>query len=223
MTSSPTTESAAIVSVTLSIAARDLSITSVVPYERGSAPMPPYNSSAMYEDSMLPVYVDYIGNIMPILDRQSISTNWPPTPHPLTGQVRYVPFNITNLPTVPYMLNIGSQLLPNPIRGTPAFSDVAFGVQPELKDESVSQVNVNVTQIPTTVATSFVTFLPIVNSTLLSTLPYISNKYIGNVKMVSDKPKGDTKLPLIKKDTTPVGSVKQMDSSHPMSVKPPGH
>ena len=24
-----------------------------------------YNSSAMYEDNMLPVYVDYIGSIMP--------------------------------------------------------------------------------------------------------------------------------------------------------------
>ena len=51
--------------------------------------MQPYNSSAMYEDNMLPVYVDYIGSIMLILDRQSIATNWPPAPHPTSGQVRF--------------------------------------------------------------------------------------------------------------------------------------
>ena len=32
-----------------------------------------------YEDSMLPVYVDYTGNIMPIIDRQSNAATWPPT------------------------------------------------------------------------------------------------------------------------------------------------
>ena len=58
------------------------SVTSIVPYDRSSITMPPYNSSAMYEDSALPVYVDYISNIMPILDRQSITTNWLLTPHP---------------------------------------------------------------------------------------------------------------------------------------------
>ena len=63
------------------------SVTSVLPHSRSQAPIQPYNSSAMYEDSMLPVYVDYIGSIMPILDRQSIATNWPPIPHPTSGQV----------------------------------------------------------------------------------------------------------------------------------------
>ena len=61
------------------------SVTCVLPYSRSQAPMQSYNRSAMYEDSMLPVYVDYIGSIMLILDRQSIATNWPPTPHPTSG------------------------------------------------------------------------------------------------------------------------------------------
>ena len=92
------------------------SVTSVLPYSRSQAPMQPYNSSAMYEDSMLPVYVDYIGSIMLILDRQSIATNWPPTPHPTSGQVWFMPYNSANLPTVPYLLNVGSsRLLPEPI------------------------------------------------------------------------------------------------------------
>ena len=41
-------------------------VASMVPYDRSSRLMPPYNSRVMYEDSALPVYVDYIGNIMPI-------------------------------------------------------------------------------------------------------------------------------------------------------------
>ena len=45
------------------------SVGSVVPYDRSSRITPPYNSSAMYDDFALPVYVDYIGNLMPILDR----------------------------------------------------------------------------------------------------------------------------------------------------------
>ena len=84
------------------------SVTSIVPYDKFSMSMPPYNSSAMYEGSALPVYVDYIGNIMPILDRQSIATNWPLTPHPLTGQVRYMPYNSANMPTIPYIMGVGS-------------------------------------------------------------------------------------------------------------------
>lgn len=74
--------------------------------------MPPYNSITMYEDNMLPVYADYIGNIMPILDRQSIAANWPPTPHPLTGQIRHMPDNSANIPTIPYIMGVGSPLLP---------------------------------------------------------------------------------------------------------------
>ena len=126
------------------------SVASVVPYDRGPRIIPPYNSSAMYEDSALPVYVDYIGNIMPILDRQSIATNWPPTPHPLTGQIRYVPFNRGNMPTVPYMMNVGSSLLPQPIRGQPALSEITPETQPEVVGDLVSQINVVVTQTPTT-------------------------------------------------------------------------
>ena len=72
--------------------------------------MQTYNSSAMYEDNMLPVYVDYIGSIMLILDRQSIATNWPPTPHPTSLQVRFMPYNSANFPTMPYLLNVGSFL-----------------------------------------------------------------------------------------------------------------
>ena len=91
-------------------------VTSVLPYSRSQALMQPYKSTAMYEDNMLPVYVDYIGSIMLILDRQSIATNWPPTPHSTSGQVRFMPFNIANLPTVPYLLNVGSsRLLSEPI------------------------------------------------------------------------------------------------------------
>ena len=86
------------------------SVASVVPYDRGPRIIPPYNNSVMHEDSTFSVYVDYIGNIMPILDRQSIATSWPPTPHPLTGQIRYVAFNRGNMPTVPYMMNVGSSL-----------------------------------------------------------------------------------------------------------------
>ena len=58
-----------------SVVLRSSCVGSLVPYDRSSKTTPPYNSSAMYEDSALPVYVDYIGNLMPILDRQFISTN----------------------------------------------------------------------------------------------------------------------------------------------------
>ena len=64
------------------------SVFSVVPYSHNQVSIQPYNSSIRYEDAMLPVFVDYIGSIMPIIYRQSITTNWPPTPHPATGQVR---------------------------------------------------------------------------------------------------------------------------------------
>ena len=97
----------------------------VAPTSATNQPIQPYNSSLMYEDNRLPAYVDYLGSILPILDRQSI-TNWPGTPHPLTGQVRIMPYNAANLPTVPYVLNIGSgRLLPEPIRGQLALSVIA--------------------------------------------------------------------------------------------------
>ena len=86
--------------------------------------MPPYNGSAMYEDNMLPVYVDYIGNIIPILDRQSIAVNWPSTPHSLTGQSGYA-LHSANFPTVPYIMEVGSQLLCQLIRGALVLSEIA--------------------------------------------------------------------------------------------------
>lgn len=95
----------------------------------------------MYEDSMLPVYVNYIGSIMPLLDQQSIATNWPPTPHPTSGQVRLMPFNSANLPTVPNLLNVGSsRLLPEPIHGAPALSEVAFNIHLGIQGDSVATV-----------------------------------------------------------------------------------
>ena len=124
------------------------SVASVVPYGRSPKVIPPYNSNAMYEDSALPVYVDYIGNIMPILDRQSITSNWPPNPHPLTGQIRYVPFNRGNLPTVSYMMGVGSSLLPPPIRDQAALSAIAHEMQSEVVGDSVSQTGGLVSQAP---------------------------------------------------------------------------
>ena len=101
-------------------------------------PIQPYNSSLMYEDNRLPAYVDYLGSILLILDRQSI-TNWPGTPHPLTGQVRIMPYNAANLPTVPYVLNIGGGgLLPDPIRGQSALSEVASTTSYGAMSSSVS-------------------------------------------------------------------------------------
>lgn len=79
-----------------SVATGTSSVTSVLPYNRSQAPMQLYNSSAMYEDNMLPVYVDYIGSIILILDRQSIATNWPPIPFPTSVQVRFMPNNSAN-------------------------------------------------------------------------------------------------------------------------------
>ena len=128
------------------------SVGSVVPYDRSSRITPPYNSSAMYEDSTLPVYVNYIGNLMPILDIQSIATNWPPTPHPLTGQIRYVPFNRATMPTVPYIIGVSSSLLPQPIQGQPALSVVASETQPKFSSDSVSQIGVASAPIPATTA-----------------------------------------------------------------------
>ena len=86
----------------------------------------------------MPVYVDYLGSILPILDRQSV-TNWPGTPHPLTGQVWIMTYNTANLPTVPYVLNIGNRgLLPEPIRGQSALLEVASTTSYGAMSSSVS-------------------------------------------------------------------------------------
>ena len=89
---------------------------------------------------------------MLILDRQSIATNWPPTPHPLTEQIRYVPFNRANMPTVPYINGVSSSLLLQPIQGQPALSVVASETQPKFSSDSVSQIGVASTPIPVTTA-----------------------------------------------------------------------
>ena len=110
----------------------------VLPTDAVNQPIQPYNSSLMYEDNRLPVYVDYLGSILPILDWQSV-TNWPGTPHPLTGQVWIMPYNTANLPTVPYVLNIGNRgLLPEPIRGQSALLEVASTTSYGAMSSSVS-------------------------------------------------------------------------------------
>ena len=97
---------------------------------------------------------------MPILDRQSVMTNWPPTLHPVTGQVRLMQYNTTNLPTVPYLYNVGrSRLLPQPIQGVPALSDVTPIATAEPTGESVSQVGItSVSANPPTNTPPYVTF-----------------------------------------------------------------
>ena len=110
----------------------------VLPTGAVNQPIQPYNSSLMYEDNRLPAYVDYLGSILPILDQQSVA-NWPGTPHPLTGQVWIMPHNAANLPTVPYVLNIGGRgLLPEPIRGQLALSEVASTTSYGAMSSSVS-------------------------------------------------------------------------------------
>ena len=142
------------------------SVVSVVPYICSQVPIQPYNSSAMYKDAMLPVYMDYIGSIMPILDRESVMTNWPPTPHPATRQVRLMPYNTANLPTVTYLFNVGgSKLLPQPIQGVPALSEVTPTMTTDPFGESVSQIGVTSTCLYPTTAAPYVTFPPSTQST----------------------------------------------------------
>ena len=143
------------------------SVVGVVPYSHSQVPIQLYNSSVMYEDAMLSVYVDYIGSIMPILDRQSVMTNWPPTPHPATGQVRLMPYNTANLPTVHYLFNVGgSKLLPQPIQGVPALSEVAPTMTTDPFGESVSQIGVIGTFLSSTTTTA-----PYVTSLLALKVP----------------------------------------------------
>ena len=144
----------------------------------------------MYEDNMLPVYVDYIGNIMPILDRQSISTNWPPMPHPIMGHIRYVPYNSANMPTVPYMLSVDPQFLPQPIRGALALSEVASGTQPGIQGDSVSQIGVSTTPAVTMPATSYVTF-PLSTQSVLPATPAYEPIQLADGTSVS---KGEQKI-----------------------------
>ena len=113
----------------------------VPPYQIAGQQVQPYNSSQMYEDSRLPAYVDYLGSILPILDQQSLA-NWPGTPHPLTRQVRLMPFHRVNMPTAPYALNIGDgRLLPDPIRGQAALSEIASTTSYGAASSSVSNPN----------------------------------------------------------------------------------
>ena len=113
----------------------------VPPYQVAGQQVQPYNSSQMYEDSRLPAYVDYLGSILPILDQQSLA-NWPGIPHPLTRQVRLMPFNRVNVPTACYALNIGDgQLLPDPIRGQAALSEIASTASYGAASSSVSNPN----------------------------------------------------------------------------------
>ena len=113
----------------------------VPPYQIAGQQLQPYNSSQMYEDSRLPSYVDYLGSILPILDQQSLP-NWPGTPHPLTGQVRLMPLYRANMPTAPYALNVGDgRLLPKPIRGQAALSEIASTASYGAASSSVSNPN----------------------------------------------------------------------------------
>ena len=113
----------------------------VPPYQIAGQQLQPYNSSQMYEDSRLPAYVDYLGSILPILDQQSLP-NWPGTPHPLTGQVRLMPLYRANMPTAPYALNVGDgRLLPKPIRGQAALSEIASTASYGAASSSVSNPN----------------------------------------------------------------------------------
>ena len=166
--------------------------------------MPPYNSSAIYEDNMLPVYVDYIGNILPILDRQSIAASWPPTPHPMTGQVRYMPYNSANMPTVPYIMGVGSQLLPPLIRGASVLSEVASEKQPGLQGDSVSQIGVSLTQTPTTIAISIVTLPPSRQGALPATTLYEPVRSVAGISTTKSEQLDDGKPSLMVKDLPPV-------------------
>ena len=118
------------------------------------------------------IYVEYIGSIILILDQQSIATNWSPKPHTTSGQVRFMPYNSANVLTVPYLVNVGSShLLPESIQGVPALSEVALGTPTGLQGDSVSQVGVIVTQDPSTMTTSYVTFPPSIQSVIPATTP----------------------------------------------------
>ena len=142
------------------------SVVSVVPYTHSQVPIQPYNSSAMYKDNMLSIYVDYMGSIVPILDRQSVMTNWPPTPYPATGQVRLMPYNTANLPTVPYLFNVGgSKLLPLPTQGVPALSEVTPTTTADPFGESVLQIGVTSTHPYSTTVAPYVTFPPSIQCT----------------------------------------------------------
>ena len=80
---------------------------------------------------------------LPILDQQSLA-NWPGTLHPLTRQVRLMPVNRVNMLTAPYALNIGDdRLLPDPIRGQAALSEIALTASYGAASSSISNPNRN--------------------------------------------------------------------------------
>ena len=57
----------------------------------------------------------------------------------MTGQVQIMPYNAANLPTMPYVLNIGNRgLLPEPIRGQTALLEVASTTSYGAMSSSVS-------------------------------------------------------------------------------------
>ena len=133
---------------------------------------------------------------MPILDRQSVMTNWPPTPHPATGQVRLMPYNTANLPTVPYLFNVGgSKLLPQPIQGVPALSEVTPTMTADPSGESVSQIGVTSTHPYSTTVAPYVTFPPSIQSTskvgtskeeVRPSMPLSGSSYVPPNTIVSD-------------------------------------
>ena len=48
-----------------------------------------------------------------------------------------MPYNSANMPTMYYIMGVGSPLLPQAIRGAPALSEVDTGSQSELQGDSV--------------------------------------------------------------------------------------
>ena len=60
------------------------------------------------------------------------------------------------MPTVVYIMGVGSPLLPQPIRGQPAFSEITPGIQPEFSGDSVSQIGAIATQISLPAVSTYV-------------------------------------------------------------------
>ena len=52
------TDTRGMLSTVTSVVIGASSVTSIIPYNRTPKTVPPYNSSAMSEDSVLPVYID---------------------------------------------------------------------------------------------------------------------------------------------------------------------
>ena len=92
-----------------------------------------------------------------------------------------MPYNSANLPTVPYLLNVGSsRLLPEPIQEVPALSGVALGTPTGLQGDSVSQLGVIVTQALPTMATPYVTFPLSIQRVVPATIPQDPTRSVAN-------------------------------------------